>query len=128
MTENIRRIGINTSSVNNYNNPAKNAEAKPEEAEKQTEQAAPQRAQVKADDVLSFMAQQAIVAKPEVAAQRTYDVSKYVTPEQAARIAGFVTSFEDQVAEGLLAIDKEFGEKSNISDQAKYEIAAGMVK
>lgn len=128
MTENIRGIGINTSSVNNYNNPAKNAEAKPEEAQKQTEQAAPQRAQVKADDVLSFMAQQAIVAKPEVTAQRTYDVSKYVTPEQAARIAGFVTSFEDQVAKGLVAIEAELGPNSGLTEQAKYEIAAKMVK
>ena len=128
MTENIRGIGINTGSVNNYNNPAKNAEAKPEETETKNPQAAPQKSQVKADDVLSFMAQQAIVAKPQVAAQRTYDVSKYVTPEQAARIAGFVTSFEDQVAEGLTAIEAEFGPNSGLSEQAKYEIAANMVK
>lgn len=73
------------------------------------------------------MAQQAVVVNPKVSAQKTYDVSKYVTPEQAQRIAGFVTSFEDQVAEGLLAINKEFGENSGLSEQAKYEIAANMV-
>ena len=74
------------------------------------------------------MAQQAIVAKPEVTAQRTYDVSKYVTPEQAARIAGFVTSFEDQVAKGLVAIEAELGPNSGLTEQAKYEIAAKMVR
>ena len=51
----------------------------------------------------------------------------FVTPEQAERIAGFITSFEDKVAEGLIAINKEFGENSKLSEAAKYEIAAKMV-
>ncbi len=127
MTENVHGIGINTGSVNLYKNQAKGNDAKPEETKPEAQPQAPSSQQVKPDDVLSYMANTAAVVNPQVA-PRTYNVSKYVTPEQAARIAGFVTSFEDQVAEGLLAIDKEFGEKSNISDQAKYEIAAGMVK
>lgn len=126
MTNNIHGIGINTGSVNPYGNQAKGSEAKPEEKKADNQQAAPQNAQVKADDVLNYMAMQAMVAKPQVAAAKTYDVQKYVTPEQAQRIAGFVTSFEDKVAEGLLAIDAEFG-AAGLSDQAKYEIAANMV-
>ena len=127
MTNNINRIGINANSVNPYGNQPKGSEAKAEEKPQEQAQVAPQNAQVKADDVLSYMAQQAIVAKPQVAAQKTYDISKYVTPEQAQRIAGFVTSFEDKVAEGLLAIDAEFGPNSGLTEQQKYEIAAKMV-
>ena len=127
MTNNIHGIGINTNSVNPYGSQPKGGEAKAEEKEQLAPQEQPQSAQVNPGDVLAYMAQQAVVVNPKVSAQKTYDVSKYVTPEQAQRIAGFVTSFEDQVAEGLLAINKEFGENSGLSEQAKYEIAANMV-
>lgn len=128
MTENVRGIGINTGSVNPYGNQAKGAEAKPEEKKTEVQAKAPSAPQVKPDDVLAYMAQSAAVINPQVSTVKTYDINKYVTPEQAARIAGFVTSFENQVAEGLLAIDKELGANSGLSEQAKYEIAAGMVK
>lgn len=128
MTENVRGIGINTGSVNPYGNQSKGPEAKPEENKPEVQAQAPAAPQVKPDDVLAYMAQSAVVVNPQVSSVKTYDISKYVTPEQAERIAGFVTSFENQVAEGLLAIDKELGENSGLSEQAKYEIAAGMVK
>ena len=128
MTENVRGIGINTGSVNPYGNQTKGSVAKPEETKPEAQPQAPASSQVKPDDVLAYMAQNAAMVNPQVAAQRTYDVSKYVTPEQAARIAGFVTSFEDQVAKGLIAINEELGENSGLSEAAKYEIAAGMVK
>lgn len=127
MTNNIHGIGINTNSVNPYGNQPKGSEAKPEEAKPEAAQQQAQNSQVNADDVLTYMAQQAIAYQPKVAAQKTYDVAKYVTPEQAERIAGFITSFEDKVAEGLIAINKEFGENSKLSEAAKYEIAAKMV-
>ena len=126
MTNNVHGIGINTGSVNPYGNQAKGSEAKPEEKPAENTPAAPQNSQVKAEDVLSYMAQQAVTVNPKVSAPRTYDVSKYVTPEQAARIAGFVTSFEDQVAQGLIAING-MDELAGLSEQAKYEIAAKMV-
>lgn len=126
MTNNIHGIGINTGSVNPYGNQAKGSEAKPEEKKTDNQQAAPQNAQVKADDVLNYMAMQAVVAKPQVASAKTYDIQKYVSPEQAQRIAGFVTSFEDKVAEGLLALNS-MDELAGLSEQAKYEIAANMV-
>ena len=126
MTENVRGIGINTGSVNPYGNQPKGNEAKPEEAKPETQPQAPAAPQVKPDDVLTYMANSAAVVNPQVT-PRTYDVSKYVTPEQAARIAGFVTSFEDRVAQGLIAINEELGENSGLSEAAKYEIAANMV-
>lgn len=128
MTNNVHGIGINTGSVNPYGNQPKGGEAKPEENKPEVQPQAPAAPQVKPDDVLSYMAYNAVAVNPQVSAPKTYDVSKYVTPEQAARIAGFVTSFEDQVAEGLIAIDAEFGENSPLSEQTKYELAASMVK
>lgn len=127
MTNNIPGIGVNTGSVNPYGNQPKGSEAKPEDKKPEAPQAQPKGAQVNPDAVLSFMAQQAIVVQPKVATQKTYDVGKYVTPEQAERIAGFVTSFEDKVAEGLIAINAELGENSGLPEAAKYEIAANMV-
>ncbi len=126
MTENIRGIGINTGSVNPYGNAPKGNETKPEEKQPETTNNTPQKPQVKPEDVLTYMANSAVVVNPK-ASTKTYDVSKYVTPEQAARIAGFVTSFEDQVAKGLLAIN-EMEEFEGLSDSAKYEIAAAMVQ
>ena len=126
MTENIRGIGINTGAVNPYGNQAKGSEAKPEEAKPEVAQNAPQNNAVKPEDVLTYMANSAVIVNPK-ATTRTYDVAKYVTPEQAARIAGFVTIFEDQVAQGLIAIN-EMEEFNGLSEPAKYEIAASMVK
>ncbi len=126
MTENIRGIGINTGAVNPYGNPAKGSETKPEEKQPEAAQNAPQNPTVKPEDVLTYMANSAVVVNPK-ATTRTYDVSKYVTPEQAARIAGFVTSFEDQVAKGLIAIN-EMEEFEGLSEASKYEIAAAMVQ
>ncbi len=126
MTENIRGIGINTGSVNPYGNQTKGSEAKPEEKQPETVANTAQNSTVKPEDVLTYMANSAVIVNPK-ATTRTYDVSKYVTPEQAARIAGFVTSFEDQVAQGLIAIN-EMEEFDGLSEASKYEIAAAMVK
>ena len=125
MSNEINRIGINTGSVNPYGNQPKGNEAKTEENKAETPKATPQNPQVAPNDVLSYMAQQAVVVNPKVSTPKTYDVSKYVTPEQAQRIAGFVTSFEGEVTKGLVTLNEEFGD--NISEAAKYEIAAKMV-
>lgn len=125
MANEIKGIGINTGSVNPYANNSKGAETKPEDNKPETAPKDAPRAQVSPDDVLAYMANSAVVVNPK-ATTASYDVSKYVTPEQAARIAGFVTSFEDQVAEGLIAIDG-LDELSGLSETAKYELAAAMV-
>lgn len=69
--------------------------------------------QVSADQVLSFMAQSAVSVAP-----KTIDTTKYVDSESEKRIAGFMSDFEDKVADGLAAFDKEFS-GINISDSAK---------
>ncbi len=124
MTNNINGIGINTGAVNGYSAKPKKEDAKAEEKQ-ETQQPQAQGKALNPDDVLTFMAQQAAFNKPANLYAGKYDISKYVTPEQAERIAGFVTSFEDEVAKGLVGVNEEFGD--NISEAAKYEIAAGMV-
>lgn len=126
MSNEINRIGINPSSVNPYGNNPKGPETKPEDKQPEGAKTPPPGTQVNPNDVLTYMAQSAIVVNPK-ATTKTYDVSKYVTPEQAARIAGLMSDFEDKVVQGLLAID-ETGELAGLSDSAKYEIAASMVK
>ena len=73
------------------------------------------------DEVLNVMAQQAALNKSAINIPKTYDVSRYVTPEQAQRIAGFVTSFEDIVAQNLQAVNAEFG--NSLSEGEKMNIA-----
>lgn len=124
MPNNINRIGINTNGVNPYSGQAKGNETKPEESKTEDKKTVVQNTQVKPDEVFNYLAQQAVAFKPQVSATKTYDINKYVTAEQAERIAGFITSFEDKVAKGLAALDAEFG--NTLSDQAKYEIAANM--
>jgi len=73
------------------------------------------------DEVLNVMAQQAALNKSAINIPKTYDVSRYVTPEQAQRIAGFVTSFEDIVAQNLQTVTAEFG--NSLSEGEKMNIA-----
>jgi len=108
-------VGLNT------NLPQK--ESAPEVKEdvvKEAPQAKPELNLMSQDDVLNVMAQQAALNKSAINAPKTYDVSKYVTPEQAQRIAGFVTSFEDIVAQNLQAVTAEFGD--SLTDSAKMNI------
>lgn len=124
MTNNINGIGINTGSVNGYPTKPQKEEVKSEEKQ-DTQQPQAQHRALNPDDVLTFMAQQAAFKKPANLYAGKYDIAKYVTPEQAQRIAGFVTSFEGEVTKGLVTLNEEFGD--NISEAAKYEIAAKMV-
>lgn len=123
MTNNVSGIGVNNSGVNPYLNPKPQGETKTGE-NPPSPQAQTKGNNVNPDDVLSYMAQSAVYT-PNVNTPKTYNVSKYVTPEQAERIAGFISSFEGGVAEGLLAIDNELG-GLNLPDDAKHEIAANM--
>jgi len=64
------------------------------------------------DAVMEFLAASADVkvTPKSVSNKKTIRISDYVTPEQAKRIAGFVTGFEQEVAQGLNGINEEFPE------------------
>ncbi len=100
---------------------------KPEEKAQQKEDNKPQieQKQVSAEDTLKFMDAQALAARP-VEQPRVLNISKYVTPEQAQRICGFITQFEDAVVEGLAAIEAETG--NVLSEDAKLNLAVEMFK
>ena len=80
--------------------------------------------QVSAGDVLGYMAAANVDVQPKKV-KKVLDISKYVTPEQANRIAGFVQGFEAEVEKGLLAFDTEFP-GNNMSDESKMDIVVGM--
>ena len=120
MTNNIPRIGINTSSVTNYNGQPSGNNPTPEGTDNNPTPTAAGYTPVDPDSVFTFLSYNTTVNTP-----RTYDVSKYVTPEQAARIAGLMSSFENEVAQGLLRIEEEL---PNLPEDVKYTIAAGMVQ
>ena len=96
--------GINSNiGINNFGfNTKKKAEKKEEET-----QAQPQRTDVNfksADEVLSFMAaaNKPVIADKEptteaAATKNVIQISKYVTPEQAKRIAGYVADYETKM-------------------------------
>lgn len=115
---NINGIGVGL----NTNMPQK--ESAPETQEQVLKEVPQQKAGLEnlmsQDDVMNVLAQQAAINKSTIASVKAYDVAKYVTPEQAQRIAGFVTSFEDIVAQNLDAVTLEFG--NTLSDDAKMNI------
>ena len=122
MSDNVTRIGVNTSGVNPYAGNTKGNE--PSADDKKPDVATPNQtyASVNPNDVLNHMAVAAVGVNPGVVPPKTYDISKYVTPEQAARIAAFVGDFEAAVAQGLIDIEGEFGDL--LSDPAKWALAA----
>ncbi len=112
----------------NINAPKVKPNAPEQEAVKQETGAKPQTKHQSADDVLNFMSQNTMadVAKSEVKSSRTIQVSKYVTPDQAKRIAGFIQEFSSTVEKGMKQIEKEFPnlpEYQNMSEQAKLNLA-----
>ena len=123
MANNINPININTQAIKyaQLSHPEKK-----EDAVKDSQQDAKPsvgQKEVPAGDVLNFMAAQSIDVQPKV--KKTVDVSKYVTPEQAQRIASFVQGFEKEVEKGLLNFNKEFP-GNGLSDAAKLGLAAQM--
>lgn len=123
MAENVNGINTNPSlAVTQYTGNPKNTQPETEETKPEAPAAAAPREQVSADDVFNYMAMNA----PIKSVGSTYNVGKYVTPEQAARIGAMMADFEGAVAAGLVALEGEFGE--GLSEEAKYELAAAMVE
>lgn len=112
----INPINVNTQGIGNalgYGT----AKAKTEDKEtKETGlEAGAQQKAVSADEVLNFMAQSSASVTPSTT---SVDPSKYVDKASAERIAGFMSQFEDIVANNLSAITAEFPEMSEGGKQA----------
>lgn len=79
--------------------------------------------QLASSEILGFMAAQNTDLIP-VKTKKTLDVSKYVTPEQEARIANFMKGFEEDYEEAYEIAANEFPE---ISGKAVSEIALAYI-
>lgn len=111
----INPINVNTQGVGNaYGFGTSKAKAEDKKAPEQELEVGGQKAQVSADEVLNFMAQSSASVAPKTAV----DPSKYVDKASAERIAGFMSQFEDIVANNLGAITAEFPEMSESGKQA----------
>lgn len=107
---------------NNYL-PNETKEKLPAKSDEQTQKPQEDHKQVSSGDVLSYMAgfgKDLVPAKTT----RTYNVSKYVTPEQEARIASSMANFEAGFDDAYAAAIAEFPE---ISEEAASEIALAYV-
>jgi len=78
---------------------------------------------VNSNTVLSYMAAQNADIVP-AAAKKTLEVSKYVSPEQEARITDFMNGFESDYDEVYEAAGNEFPE---LSDGAASELALAYI-
>lgn len=90
------------------------------------EKAAPQAGEnkeVNPNEIFGFLAARNADLVP-AKAKKTVDVSKYVTPEQAARIGNFIKSFEADVDSISEAAQNEFGD---LSQAAADSIALALV-
>ena len=125
MTDNVTRIGFTTGGINPYTGSTSNSNPKPAEDKEPTTPEGNILPQANPDSVYAFLASQAAMNGVVIDSPKTYDVNKYVTPEQAERIAGSVVDFENFVSENIDALRAEFGE--NLSDEALLALALGMV-
>lgn len=115
----INGLGFNP----NYPQKIEKKENEQQEAKQIETPQAEQKPQVSPNQVFEFMANSNVplnINKPT----KTLDISKYVTPEQAARIGGFINSFESAVVENLKAMESS-PEFANLSDEAKLNVAVG---
>ena len=124
MTDNVTRIGITPGGVNPYTGSTTNNNPKPAENKEPTVAEENNLPQANPESVYAFLASQAAMNGVIINSPKTYDVNKYVTPEQAERIAGSVVDFENFVAENLDALRSEFG--TNLSDEVLMALALGM--
>lgn len=119
----INPINVNSQGIGNAYGFGHKPKAEKEEAKDEAKLAAKEeKHQVPADKVLDFLAQSSVA----ISAKKSIDPAKYVDEASAKRIAGFMADFEDKVAEGLKAFDKEFA-GVNISDSAKTAVVLAKI-
>ncbi len=90
---------------------------------KQEKAAAKKENNINSNAIFDFMAAQNADIVP-ASATKTFNVSKYVTPEQEARIADFMQGFEADFEEAFETAGEEF---PDLSDGAASELALAYV-
>lgn len=108
MTE-INRLGLNPSIITNNNEPKTKSEAKPEEQQQAAPQAQAETHSVAPEDVLSYMAQAAAVARAAITPQQ----------QKPTPVAEFMASMVGATVEGL----KEFSTADKLERAEAYKAA-----
>lgn len=116
----INPINVNTQGIGGAAGFGHKPKAEKEEAKAETKAAVrEEKSSVPADQVLDFLAQSSVSVTPK----KEIDPAKHLSPERIAGIERLMADFEDKVAEGLKAFDKEF-EGVKISDSAKLALVS----
>ena len=95
----------------------KGEETAAEQKQAQSAGAQGERREIPSDKILEYLAQANYAQTPQV---KPLDVSKYVTPEQAQRIAGSVREYQQVIGKTVEAVSSEF---PNLDDSAKTALA-----
>lgn len=120
----INPINVNTQGIGaKVGYGAQSKQEKSVEEQPKASQAAEQ-TPVDAGKVLDYMSANAVYSAPST---KTVDPAKYVDKASEARIASFMGSFEDKVAEGLAAFNSEFA-GMDISEGAKMAVVLKQVE
>ena len=117
---NINPLKFGVSGNQYFRQETKEDLSKNTEKESQTQQS---KKQIGSNEVFGFLAAQNADLIP-VKTQKTVEVSKYVTPEQEARIADFMKGFEADFEEAFNIATDEFPE---ISERAAGNIALAYI-
>ena len=122
MTNNVNGVGLTPTNINTYTGASQGNAPAPEDKTLPTQPSGVEHKPVSPSDILDQMAMLATAGGSVVTSPQTYNVDAYVTPEQAERIAAFMASFEESVANGLINIEDEFGDF--LSEDAQLWLAA----
>lgn len=105
-------LGIHSTGYNFARQDEIAAQSKPEQKTQQKEN---DKKQIQANDVLEFMASSKIDMVP-IKSTKEVDVNKYVTTEQAERIAAFVKGYEADYDEAVKIAVDEFNISGNVAN------------
>jgi len=118
----INPINVNTQGIGAKVGFGAKPKAETEKEHKAEVSVGAEKAPVSPDKVLDFLSASSIAIAPK----KAIDPAKHVDAASKARIESFMASFEDKVAEGLKAFDKEFP-GVQVSDAAKMNVVLKQV-
>ena len=110
---------IRINRLSNYQPPKTSSQPQKEETSEQEVKQEPTLSKKAPDEVLGFMANQAMLGKPAITGKQAVDVNKYVDTESRERIEKIMQTFEQTILKSAETAIKEFG----ISERAASDAA-----
>ena len=119
----INPINVNTQGIGAKVGFGSHSKTEEKEGKKPELHAGAEKSQVSPDKVLDYLS----ASSAGVVPKKTVDPSKYVDAASQARIQSFMANFEDKVAEGLKAFDKEFS-GVQVSEATKMNVVLKQIE